>query len=181
MANDLPLDLIAYILRGNVGPHTFANARQVNRGWAAACNDTSLLEAVASYVDGLTRTQFRGLLRLTSPQARSYPHKTRRTITAHGSHEFFLYAPATVHRALRDLGGLDGIHTRPLAAISPPACIDWHVAPGKRVQLEEKLHQRKVARLAFRCMRQLPPESTRCELQQAWRCERDALRAAGMI
>ena len=74
-AEDLPIDLIFHMLHGNVGLYTFLRARQVNRAWAAACDDEKLIVSVAHYTDGLTRSQFRGLLRLTKEQATTFPSR----------------------------------------------------------------------------------------------------------
>jgi hypothetical protein len=169
----LPTDVIAHILRGRVGPLTFARARQVSRTWAIACEDESLLCSIASYVDGLTRTQFRGLLHLTSEQARTYPHTTIHTVRAR---EWYLYTPAIVRQALHDHGGLDGIRARPVADWPNRRKSTWPRRPG-----EEELHQRKVARLAFECMKKLALESTREERQRSWQREREELRKAGVI
>ena len=43
------------------------------------------------------------------------------------------------------------------------------------------MHLRKVARLAFECMKKLALESTREERQRSWQREREELRAAGAI
>jgi len=171
----LPTDILRHVLINNVGPSTFVSVRRVNRAWADACADESLLESVARYVDGLTRTQFRGLLRLTSAQARAYTHTTKRIRTAHGMRECFLYAPATVRRALRDLRGIDGLKTR-----APILVYDHHnhctvPCPHKRANHEEDLHKRKMVRLAFACMRHLPPECTSLERRQVWQRERETL------
>ena len=167
---DLPADVIRHVLCGHVGPSTFATVRQVNRAWASACcEDAQLFEAVASYVDELTRTQFRGLLRLSAERARTYPHTTRRL----GPCECYLYAPITVRRALRDGGGLEGLRARPI--VMPCHQSDGSsltAAHKRRSYLDERLHVRKLTRLAFACMRELPPESTRLERQQAWQRER---------
>ena len=93
--------------------YTFAYARQVSHVWATACEDETLYTSVTSYVDGLTRTQLRGLLRLTSAQACSYPHVTKRINRSHGISECYLYAPTTIARALRDLGGVEGLRRPP--------------------------------------------------------------------
>lgn len=170
---ELPTDVIAHILRGRVGPLTFTRARQVSRTWAIACEDESLLCSTVSYVDGLTRTQFRGLLRLSSEQARTYPHTTIRAVPAR---EWYLYTPAIVRQALHDHGGLDGVRTRPVADWPNRRKSNWPRRPR-----EEELHQRKMARLAFECMKKLPLESTREERQRSWQREREELRAAGAI
>lgn len=48
-------DLVASILRGNVGPSTFAAAGSINRAWLQACRfDESVLHSVALYQAGLT-------------------------------------------------------------------------------------------------------------------------------
>lgn len=166
---DLPTDIIKHVLRDNVGPSTFASARQVNRSWAHACEDETLLTAVASYVDGLTRTQFCGLLRLTPCSARAYRHDVRRVVTTHGVREFYLYHASTVQHALREGGGFEGLRKRRIVMPYQPNTI---IQSRRNSHLEERLHKRKVARLAFACMRELPLESTRLDRRLAWERER---------
>ena len=118
-AEDLPIDLIFHILHEHVGLYTFARARQVNRAWAAACDDEKLILSVARYTDGLTRSQFRGLLRLTKEQATAFPSRPCRN--AGSLNTYYLYLPATVQRALAQMGGLRALHARtPMLPWKPP-------------------------------------------------------------
>ena len=171
---ELPTDVITYLLCHNIGPHTFANARQVNRAWAKACEDERLIECVAAYADGLTRTRFRGILRLTSKQACSYPFRSHRIVTHDGIKECFLYSHMTVRRAMHELGGLDGIRSR-----SPPA-LAVATLDGRprrsRAQMDEKLHIDKMVKIEATFMKKLCPSMPYAERQARWRREQTLLR-----
>ena len=109
-AEDLPIELIFHILHENVGVHTLTCARQVNRAWAAACDDEKLIVSVAHYTDGLTRKKLRGLLRLTKEEAtafRSTPFGNPGSLRT-----YYEYSPATVQKALVQMGGLRALHAR---------------------------------------------------------------------
>lgn len=177
MLPELPTEIMTYLLSHNIGPHTFANIRQVNRAWAKACEDERLIECVASYVDGLTRTRFRGILRLTSKQARAYPCRSHRVVTPHGVKECFLYSGATVRRAMRELGGLDGIRSRaPLAVARPkPAMLEGHPRRS-RAQMDEELHADSMARVEAVFMKKLRPTMPHAERQAKWRYHQSLLR-----
>ena len=176
---DLPTELITHMLRGNVGPHAFGRARQVSRSWAGACEDALLIEALAAYVDGLTRTCFRGILRLTAAQARLYPHRSHRVRTSHGVKECFLYSAMTVKRALRELGGLEGLRSRaPFVVVQRAPSFDE--APRRsRAEIDERLHARKVASVEAAFLRthtKRYPMLSHAQLQAAWRRRRESLR-----
>ena len=141
-AEDLPIELIFHILHGNVGLYTLACARQVNRAWAAACDDEKLIVSVAHYTDGLTRTQLRGLLRLTKEQATTFPSMA--CGSAAGT-PYSLYSPATVQKALLWLDGMRGLRSRkPMLPWSNPP-LDPSARLQRRLKLadrEECLHRR---------------------------------------
>ena len=179
---ELPPELITHFLRGNVGPQTLVSARHVSRTWATACEDESLIVSVATYVDGLRRTQLSGLLQLTAQQVHSYPHRSHSTFAKGGIHDFFLYEPATVQRALCELGGIEGLQARPPLLVSwqPTALAGWYVRPSRGAH-DETLHKRRMERLAFECMRKLPPSTTHAERQAVWRTERQALLLSGVL
>ena len=164
---ELPTDVITYLLCHNIGPHTFANARQVNRAWAKACEDERLIECVAAYANGLTRTRFRGILRLTSKQACSYPFRSHRVVTSDGIKECFLYSHTTVRRAMHELGGLDGIRSRsPALAVvrREPATLDGFPRRS-RAQMDEKLHADKMMKNEAMFMKKLCPSMPYAERQ----------------
>ena len=146
-AEDLPIDLIFHILHENVGLYTFARARQVNRAWAAACDDEKLILSVARYTDGLTRTQFRGLLRLTKEQATSFSSSSHTTVRPY-KQSYWLYNPATVQKALSQLGGMPGIQARRV----PHRGADYGVTRTEKrpSEFEEFLHERAEKRRRVR-------------------------------
>ena len=48
-------DILAYVLRGHVGPSTFAAVSEVCHAWRAVCrSDATVVRAVALYQGGLT-------------------------------------------------------------------------------------------------------------------------------
>lgn len=138
---ELPVDVIIHMLQGNMGASTYAMVRRVSRSWYMACNDARVIDGVIEYTGGLTRTQFRGLIRLTHAQACSYPCATRHS----GLRTFYLYTPDTVRHALRELGGVQAISTR-----DPPSPWRGDGAVKRRASdgLEARLHRRKMLRLA---------------------------------
>ena len=151
--------MVAHLLRDRVGVFTFVNARQVCHGWAEACNEDGLLLAVAGFCDGLTRTQFRGLLRMSAEEAGAYPCKARRTHGRDGaSREFYLYSVATVKRALQSLGGMQSVRHRPpmLTTVRCPASPSDAQEQSRSLykrkrahELEEFLHKRMMTRVLF--------------------------------
>ena len=158
--NELPVELIVHVLRGNVGVFTYVQAAAVSTAWRAACrSDTALLCAVSSYAGGLARSHFMGLLGLTFVEAVSFPHRAVPRApcfsvyrTPSVSDVYFLYSPDAVRRALVHLGGLDGWRHR-LACIArrgmlPPwwwtSVEHFGVLPARaglrQWELEEELH-----------------------------------------
>ena len=70
-------DILAYILRGNVGPSTFAAVSEVCRAWRAVCrSDVTVVRAVALYQGGLTMAKLTHLFAITQNQAKGLPHTT---------------------------------------------------------------------------------------------------------
>ena len=177
MLPELPTEIMTYLLSHNIGPHTFANVRQVNRAWAKACEDERLIECVASYVNGLTRTRFRGILRLTSKQACAYPCRSHRVVTPHGVKECFLYSHLTVRRAMRELGGLDGIRSRaPLAVTRPkPAMLEGHPRRS-RAHMDEELHADTMVKMEASFMKRKGSTMPHTERSAKWRHEQSLLR-----
>lgn len=134
---ELPPDLVVHILRGNVGLSTWVSAQRVCKGWRDALrSDAELLTALAEYTGGLTRTQFAGLLGLTSEVAASFPCKPMRSKFT----TYFLYAPATVRQALRMCGGLESWERRLVERASY-----WPVGAERRAA------ERWLAREALAC------------------------------
>jgi len=166
---ELPAELVAFILHGHVGISTYVAARQVCKTWASACFDEQLLIAVAAYTDEVTRTQLRGLLRLTQWQAERLPHA--KEFKAHRQ-ELCLYTCRTFTRALRENGGITTISDRPRYRRWSRKDNTWWeygqdlwptdrraVLSGKSLrphQHEELLHRLKVCRDAVKQAQKLP-------------------------
>jgi len=93
--------------------------------------------------------------------------------------ECFLYSAATVKRALRELGGLEGLRSR------PPFVVVQRVAPfdeaprRPRAEVDEQLHARKMASIECGFLRKHAkqyPTLSHAEVQAAWRRARASLR-----
>lgn len=142
-------DLIAHILRSNVGPSTFVAARRICRAWLAVCRtDESVLRAVALFQGGLTRTAFRGLFGFTSAESHEYAHTKRLRF---GGGEYYLYTQLAVEQALAR-GGMAQVANRlkrrsqlclhmPLRDLSADS-INAAMRRVHRSMQEESLHRR---------------------------------------
>ena len=122
-------DIVAHILRDNVGPSTFAAASEVSRDWRAVCRtDVTVVRAVALYQGGLTLAKLMHLFAITKNQAEGLPH------TAHpryGGGTYCVYSVPAVDALLSPSGmkawrlrlntraGLPG---SPLKLWPPPPC-----------------------------------------------------------
>ena len=127
-------DLIAYILKGRIGPSTYFTACLVNKAWYTACRtDETLLRLVALYQGGLTRTIFRRLFALTQCEIKTLPHEVHRRPYVG---PYYLYREAAVDCVLAD-GGL--ARWRERLAKQPRA--RWQ-APTHHHSFEERMHQR---------------------------------------
>ena len=138
---ELPPELVAYMLTtGRVGPSTYALAQRVCKAWRTACDDVRVLEAAINYCGELTRTQFRGVLHLTSEEASTWCHITRRNT---GFQPCYIYSSVITIEALHRLGGLAGLRARPSIFIT-------HAIAGEKrrsmIRLEDDQHRRKVMR-----------------------------------
>ena len=143
-------DLVASILRGNVGPTTFAAAGAVSRAWLQACRfDEGVLHSVALYQAGLTKAALMRLFALSSHDADALP---RTSHARHGGGHFFLYREPAVD-ALLGAAGMEAwryrLHARAqlqgstniMRSRSRPRC-----APRRAPwQEEDWLHARSVS------------------------------------
>tara|TARA_B100000787_G_scaffold153135_1_gene127182 strand:- start:1110 stop:1664 length:555 start_codon:yes stop_codon:yes gene_type:complete len=136
-------DVLTCILRGNVGPSTFAAVSEVSRGWRAVCrSDITVVRAVALYQGGLTMAKLMHLFAITQNQAKGLPH------TAHARYDggtCYLYSAPAVD-ALLSPSGMEAwrlrLHARaessgsPFKLWPPPPC------PPRRApwQEEARLH-----------------------------------------
>ena len=149
---DLPPELVAYMLTGRVGPSTYALAQRVCKAWRTACDDVRVLEAAINYCGELTRTQFRGVLHLTSEESCLWCHITRRNTVSGGP--CYVYSSVTTIKALRALGGLAGLRARPVSfRINRPVPGDLR---HSMIRCEEDQHRRKIMRDAMDTVRRLP-------------------------
>ena len=105
----MDIDLVSHILRGNIGPSTFATASCVCKAWHSVCrNDPRVLRSVAMYTGGLTTTVFCGLFAIPWKSAVCHiPHETR--IRIRDGMEYRLFSDAAVDKVLDAVGEYDGI------------------------------------------------------------------------
>lgn len=95
-------DLVACILRGNVGPSTFAAASEVSRVWLAACRqDSTVLRAVALYQGGLTKSKLIHLFAIAGRKIEDLPHTTH---ARRGGGTYSLYCGPAVDKLLSNDG-----------------------------------------------------------------------------
>ena len=138
-------DILACILRGNVGPSTFAAVSEVCHAWRAVCrSDTTVVRAVALYQGGLTMAKLMHLFAITKNQARGLLHTAH---ARHGGGTCYLYSAPAVD-ALLSPSGMEAwrlrLHARaessglPFKLWPPPPC------PPRRAPWQEE------ARLAAR-------------------------------
>lgn len=145
----LPPELLAHILRHNVGVSTYVACSAVSKTWREACrSDADLLRAVADYAGGLTRGHFAGLMGLKSFETIRFPHlAVVGQPVGLNSVRFYLYRSDAITAALEHLGGVSGWRLR-LATDPPFAWPRDRVAPPgqKRLrmwELEERHHTEK--------------------------------------
>ena len=94
-------DLLAVILRNNVGLWTFVQCRAVSKRLRQLCQaDESLLLSAALYTGGLTRTRFMGLFALTHAECNSFP--CTRVTHAWACSSYHLYRRDAIEQAMRD-------------------------------------------------------------------------------
>lgn len=95
-------DLVACILRGNVGPSTFAVASEVSKAWLAACReDPTVLRAVAHYQGGLTKSKLIHLFAITGRKIEDLPHTTH---ARRGGGTYSLYCGPAIDKLLSNDG-----------------------------------------------------------------------------
>ena len=136
-------DILACILRGNVGPSTFAAVSEVCRAWRAVCrSDATVMRAVSLYQGGLTMAKLMHLFAITQNQAKGLPR------TSHARCDgcvYYLYSAPAVD-ALLSPSGMEAWRLRlraraessgsPFKLWPPPLC------PSRRApwQEEARLH-----------------------------------------
>ena len=129
-------DLVAYMLKGSIGPSTYFAASLVSKAWHTACrSDETLLRLVALYQGGLTRTVFRRLFLLSQNEVSALPHIIRRRpVTG----DYFVYGEEAVRRVL-DGDGFDQWKGR----LSKAPIMRWQ-PPRLSWAMEERLHRKTV-------------------------------------
>ena len=91
-------DILAYVLRGNVGPSTFAAVSEVCRAWRAVCrSDATVVRAVALYQGGLTMAKLTHLFAITQNQAKGLPHAAH---ARYGGGAYYLFSAPAVDALL---------------------------------------------------------------------------------
>lgn len=97
-------DLVALILRGNVGMSTFESASLVCKAWLGVCRgDEGLLRGVALYTEGLTKGAFLKLFAVSSSEAAALPHTSHKR---YGGGSYFLYRQPAVDAVLARDGAM---------------------------------------------------------------------------
>lgn len=94
-------DIVACILRGNVGPSTFAVASEVSRVWLGVCrSDETVLRAVALFQGGLTKAK---LIHLFATREVDALPRTQHALARGGA--YYLYRAPAIDMLL----GADGM------------------------------------------------------------------------
>jgi len=137
-------DIVACILRDNVGPYTFAAASGVSRVWLEVCRtDKTVLRSVATYQGALTKHKLTHLFAISGCKAETLPHEhgARRG----GQHIYHLYSAPAVDMLL----AADGmaawrrrLRDRAESRFSPLVLWPPPPSPPRRApwQEEERLH-----------------------------------------
>ena len=95
-------DIVACILRGNVGPSTFAAASEVSRAWLAVCRqDNTVLRAVALYQGSMTKAKLMHLFAIAGHIIEDLPHTTH---ARRGGGTYSLYCGPAVDKLLSNDG-----------------------------------------------------------------------------
>ena len=95
-------DILACILRDNVGPSTFAVVSEVCRAWRDVCrSDPTVLRSVALYQGGLTRAKLLHLFAITQNAAKSLPYIAH---TRYDGAIYYVYSAPAIDRLLCNSG-----------------------------------------------------------------------------
>ena len=137
-------DIVACILRDNVGPSTFAAASEVSRVWLGVCrSDKTVLRAVALFQGGLTKGKLTHLFAITGREADALPHEQH--ACRGGRCTYYLYSAPAIDTLL----GADGVaawrrrlRARAESQWSPFVLWPPPPSPPRRAhwQEEERLH-----------------------------------------
>ena len=144
-------DLIALILRNNIGLWTFVQCSAVCKRLYEICrSDESILVSAALYTGGLTRTNFMGLFAFSPYECKRFPSTATERSWDVGI--YHLYRGDAIEKAVRAVGGVAGWRTRIASRRSVPSkprLPAWKPS-GKRMrrqwELEEDLHRQLLAK-----------------------------------
>lgn len=151
-------DLVALILRRNIGVSTWGNASLVCKEWLSVCRgDEGVLRGAALYTGGLTKGAFLKLFAVPLSEVAMLPHTMHRR---YGGGSYFLYGQAAVDTVL---AGDDAMAVwyerlrRRGATGSPPWASVQSMQPVHRFHSaaaqEEYLRKRMVHRQQWQCTR----------------------------
>lgn len=146
-------ELVALLLRGNVGPATFAALACVCRTWRMVCyEDEDVLRAVAAFNESLTKGIFMRLFCLSSDEANALPRTEH--VRLRGG-KFYLYGEAAVDQVLAS-GGMETRRKRMVRSIG--SCEARYCGkPFLQEQEEEECRARPRATQAPRRQYYTPP------------------------
>ena len=135
-------DLVALILKDNIGPSTFAAASMVCKVWLSVCrSDEAVLRGVALYQGGLTKRLFTKLFAITPREADDLPRTTRKR---YGGGSYFLYRGDAVDAVLA--AGIMEWRRRLCIRAECPCVAQWPTKPHcvrLAAQREDRLHRRE--------------------------------------
>ena len=95
-------DLVATILKDNIGPTTFADASLVCKTWLSVCRSNEhVLRGVAQYQGGLTKGVFMNLFAVSSLEADALPRTSHKRF---GGGSYYLYGKDAVNTVLKTDG-----------------------------------------------------------------------------
>ena len=102
-------DLVTQLLRGTIGPSTFAATSRVCKLWNSVCrSDETVLRMVVLYQGGVTKTVFCGLFAIVPRDAAALPHTVHRRRNGGSYH---LFGKAAVDAVLAG-GGMPALCVR---------------------------------------------------------------------
>jgi hypothetical protein len=143
-------DLVAQILRGNIGPSAFAAASRVCKSWHSVCrSDESVLRSAALYQGAVTKTVLCGLLAVAPREAAVLPHTVHRR---RNGGQYQLFGEPAIDAAIAD-GGMPALRDRlakRAAAIAWGRCFlnglsVWNGRSAlEQARLEDAMHARVV-------------------------------------
>jgi hypothetical protein len=150
------LDLVGKILVGNIGPSAFAAASLVSKCWLSVCRtDEGVLQGVAQYQGGVTKTTLMRLFAVSPHEADTLPRTSHKR---YGGGSYYLYGGAAIDAILAN-GGMKEWQKR-LRSRGASPCLTRRQPQSSDIrrafQQEERLHARTAQRQAWFQIRQVP-------------------------